>query len=60
MIPKATWMSLNFETRLHVKHSHLKLFVKKKGEGNKTKKDVRDFDATRGATKLDKGDKSRR
>jgi hypothetical protein len=38
----------------------IKAFCKKKGEGNKTKKDVRDFDATRGATKLDKGDKSRR
>jgi hypothetical protein len=38
MIPKATWMSLNFETRLHVKHSHLKLFVKKKVKEIKPKR----------------------
>jgi hypothetical protein len=33
-----------------VEHPCLKVFVKKKGEGSKTKGDAKDLDAIRGAT----------
>jgi hypothetical protein len=33
---------------------------KKKGKGNKTKRDAKDLDATKGTIKFNRGDKSRR
>jgi hypothetical protein len=41
---------------LHAKHVHLKPLTKR-GEGGKTKKDAKDLDAIRVATKFDKGGK---
>jgi hypothetical protein len=45
---------------LHVEHPHLKPLAKKKAKGGKAKKDTKDLDATKGATKLNRGDKPKR
>jgi hypothetical protein len=45
---------------LHVEHPHLEPLTKKINEGGKAKRDPKDLNVIRGATKFSKSDKPRR